>query len=151
MGEPLDFWHHISSNLSFGISGSSYISQSPPSGNIAALILEARDPTENPKLHMVSSSPHGPRACVQNADHCQSLVHLRKSNLSQEEPRGLPPNAGSLVSQRGWFSPGGAKPMWLLAPAHGSVFSLPPDWHQVRLLQQQVFLDLLRSEEHGSL
>lgn len=58
MGEPLDFWHHISSNLSFGIFGSSYISQSPPSGNIAALILEARDPTENPNLHMVSPSPH---------------------------------------------------------------------------------------------
>ena len=41
--------------------------------------------------------------------------------------------------------------MWLLASAHGSACSLPPDWHQVRLLQQQVFLDLLRSEEHGSL
>ena len=41
--------------------------------------------------------------------------------------------------------------MWLLAAAHGSVFSLPPDWHQVCLLQQQVFLDLLLSEEHGSL
>ena len=152
MGEPLDFWHHISSNLSFGSSGSSYLNQSPPSENIAALIQETKDPTEHPNLHTVPQSPHcGPEPVCRGVGRCQFLLHLRKSKLSQEKPRGLPPNAGSLVSQPGWFSPGGVKPAWLLASALGSVSSLSPDWHQLHLLQQQVFLDLLHSKEHGSL
>lgn len=122
MGEPLDFWHHISSNLSFGISGSSYLNESPPSGNIAALILETKDPTGNPNLHTIPlSPPWGPEPVYRVVDHCQILVHLRKSKLSREKPGGLPSNAGSLVFQRGRFSPGEVKPAWLPASACGSV------------------------------
>lgn len=87
-GGALGFLASYFFNLSFGISGSSYLNQSPPSENIAALILETKDPTEHPNLHTVPRSPHcGPEPVYRGVDRCHFLLHLRKSKLSQEKPR----------------------------------------------------------------